>query len=90
MLVWQSYFHINSSFEGLTPRLLVYLALIFAAIATFFRSIYIDSIDSTASFAQIFLIGFIGNLLGCFLVFYAIKGKRVLLIIPAISLINII
>jgi hypothetical protein len=74
VLAWQWYFRINTAFEGLTPRLLVYLALIFVFMSTFFRSIYIDSIDPTASLAQLFLIGFVGDLLGSFSVFYTIKG----------------
>ena len=74
VLVWQSYFHINNAFEGLTSRLLTYLALIFAFISTFFRSIYIDSINPEASFALLFLTSFVGDLVGIFFVFYTIKG----------------
>jgi len=74
VLVWQWYFRINNAFEGLTSRLLVYLALIFAVISTFFRSLCIGSIDPIESFPLIFFIGIVGDLFGSFLVFYAVKG----------------
>ncbi len=74
VLVWQWYFRINNAFEGLTSRLLVCLALIFAVISTFFRSIYIGSIDPIESFPLIFLISFIGDLLGSLANLYIIKG----------------
>ena len=74
VLVWQWFFHINHALDGLTSRLLIYLAIIFAVISTFFRSIYIDSIDPTKSFLLIFFIGIVGDLLGSFTVLYTIKG----------------
>jgi len=74
VLIWQWFFHINNAFEGLTSRLLVYLVLIFAVISTFFRSIYIGSIDPLESFPLIFLISIIGDLMGSFTNLYAIKG----------------
>jgi hypothetical protein len=74
VLIWQWCFCINNAFEGLTSRLLVYLALIFAVISTFFRSIYIGSIDPLESFPLIFLISIIGDLMGAFANLYAIKG----------------
>jgi hypothetical protein len=74
VLVWQWYFRINNAFEGLTVLLLVYLALIFAVIATFFRSIYIGSIDPMESLPLIFFIGIVGDLSGSFANLYAIKG----------------
>ena len=74
VLVWQWHFRINNAFEGLTARLLVYLALIFAVISTFFRSIYIGSINPIESLPVIFFIGIVGDLLGSFADFYMIKG----------------
>jgi hypothetical protein len=74
VLIWQWLFHINNAFEGLTSRLLVCLALIFAVISTFFRSIYIDGIDPTESFPLIFFISVVGDLLGAFMNLYTIKG----------------
>ena len=74
VLIWQWIFGINDAFEGLTSRLLICLALIFTVISTFFRSIYIDSIDPIKSFPLIFFIGIVGDLLGAFLDLYAIKG----------------
>jgi hypothetical protein len=74
VLIWQWLFHINNAFEGLTSRLLVCLALIFVVISTFFRSIYIDSIDPIESFPLIFFISVVGDLLGAFMNLYTIKG----------------
>lgn len=74
VLIWQWCFQINNAFDDLTARLLVYLALIFTAISTFFRSIYIGSIDPLETFPFIFFISIIGDLLGSFANLYAIKG----------------
>ena len=74
VLVWQWYYRINDAFEGLTARLLVFLVPIFAVISTFFRSIYIGSIDPLEMFPFIFFIGIIGDLLEFFANLYAIKG----------------
>jgi hypothetical protein len=74
VLIWQWCFQINNAFDGLTARLLVYLALIFTVISTFFRSIYIGSIDPLETFPFIFFISIIGDLLGSFANLYAIKG----------------
>ena len=74
VLVWQGCFRINNAFEGLTSRLLICLALIFAVISTFFRSIYIGSINPIESLPVIFFVGIVGDLLGSFIDLYAIKG----------------
>ena len=74
MLVWQWHFRINNAFEGLTARLLVCLALIFAVISTFFRSIYIGSINPIESLPVIFFVGIVGDLLGSLIDLYVIKG----------------
>lgn len=74
VLVWQWHFRINNAFEGLTARLLVCLALIFAVISTFFRSIYIGSINPIESLPVIFFVGIVGDLLGSLIDLYVIKG----------------
>ena len=74
LLFWQWYFNINTTLEGLTPRLAIALVLISAVISASIRYIYLDGVDPLTPFLSVFLIGLCGDITGSFIVLYAIKG----------------
>jgi len=74
VLMWQRHYRVNDVFEGITSRLVVYLVLMCAVISSLIRYVYLASIDPLTSFLTVFFIGCIGDILGSFIVLYAIKG----------------
>ena len=74
LLVWQWHFRIGKNLEGLTLRLTIALVLISATISSCIRYLILVSNDPLTSFLSVFLIGFTGDVLGCFIVLYMIKG----------------
>ena len=74
LLVWQWHFRIGKNLEGLTLRLTIALVLISATISSCIRYLILVSNDPLTSFLSVFLIGFTGDVLGCFIVLYVIKG----------------
>lgn len=74
LLFWQRYFNINSALEGLTSRLAIALFLISAVISASIRYIYLNGVDPLTPFLSVFLIGLCGDIIGSFIVLYAIKG----------------
>lgn len=73
-LVWRWYYKINSALEGLTSKQAISLVLISAVISAFIRYVYLNDIDPITPFLTVFMIGFCGDLLGSFIVLYAMKG----------------
>ena len=73
-LVWRWYYKINSALEGLTSKLAISLVLISAVISAFIRYVYLNSVDPITPFLTVFMIGFCGDILGSFIVLYAMKG----------------
>jgi len=74
LLVWQWYYSIGKNLEGLTLRLAIALVLISAAISSYIRYVILITNEPLTPFFPIFLIGFTGDVLGCFIVLYIIKG----------------
>jgi hypothetical protein len=74
LLIWQWYFQINNSLDSITSRLAIYLVLIFALISSLIRCIYLIFMDPQIPFFTVFTIGLIGDIVGCFIVLYLIKG----------------
>jgi hypothetical protein len=74
LLVWQWHYRIGKNLEGLTLRLIIALVLISATISSCIRYLSLVSNDPLTSFLSVFLIGFTGDVLGCFIVLYVIKG----------------
>ena len=74
LLVWQWHYRIGKNLEGLTLRLIIALVLISATISSCIRYLILVINDPLTSFLSVFLIGFTGDVLGCFIVLYIIKG----------------
>ena len=74
LLVWQWHYRIGKNLEGLTLRLIIALVLISATISSCIRYLSLVSNDPLTSFLSVFLIAFTGDVLGCFIVLYVIKG----------------
>ena len=74
LFLWQCQFQINNSLDSITSRFAIYLVLISAFISTLIRYAYLFSIDPLISFFPVFTIGLIGDIVGCFIVLYMIKG----------------
>ena len=74
VLMWQWYFQIGNSLDSITSRFAVYLVLICAFVSTLIRYAYLFSIDPLTPFLPVFTIGLIGDIVGCFIVLYMIKG----------------
>lgn len=79
LLVWQWLYRIGKNLEGLTLRLTIALVLISAVISSYIRYVILVASDPLTPFLPVFLIGFTGDVLGCFIVLYAIKGGLYLL-----------
>lgn len=73
LLIWQWHYKINTSLEGLTSKLAISLVMISALISALVRYVYLQSIDPFTPFLSVFLIGLCGDILGSFLILYAIK-----------------
>lgn len=71
--LWQIAFKVDQALSQMNLRLLISLVLVSSFISALARFAYIYSADSTASFLEIFTIGFIGDVLGSFIVLYCIK-----------------
>jgi len=74
LLVWQWHYRIGKNLEGLTLRLTIALVLISATISSCIRYFILVINDPLTPFLSVFLIGFTGDVLGCFIVLYVIKG----------------
>jgi hypothetical protein len=74
LFFWQCQFQINNSLDSITSRFAVYLVLISAFVSTLIRYAYLFSIDPLTPFLPVFTIGLIGDIVGCFIVLYLIKG----------------
>jgi hypothetical protein len=79
LLFWQLCYKIDYALEGLTSKLVIALVLITAVFSAFVRYVYLSSIDPTIPFLSVFFIGLCGDILGSFIVLYAIKGVVYLL-----------
>jgi hypothetical protein len=78
-LVWQWHYRIGKNLEGLTLRK---QSLWFSLAQLFFSCIHYLILvinDPLTSFPSVFLIGFTGDVLGCFIVLYVIKGACIYL-----------
>ncbi len=71
--VWKWYYEIDNAFEKITSRLVISLVFISALISALVRFSYLEIQNTETIFMDIFVIGLIGDLLGSFLVLYAIK-----------------
>jgi hypothetical protein len=71
--IWRLAFGVNEVLVQLNLRLLVSLVIVSAFISALVRFAYIFSVDSKASLLEIFTVGFIGDILGSFIVLYLIK-----------------
>ena len=74
LFLWRCLFQVNSNLDSITSRLAVYLVLICAFFSTLVRYAYLFSIDPLTPFFPVFTIGLIGDIVGCFIVLYMIKG----------------
>lgn len=71
--VWKWHYEINNAFEKITSRLVISLVFISALISALVRFLYLEIQNSETIFMDIFVIGLTGDLLGSFIVLYAIK-----------------
>ena len=71
--VWKWYYEIDNAFEKITSRLVISLVFISALISALVRFFYLEIQNAETIFMDIFVIGFIGDLLGSFAVLYVIK-----------------
>jgi hypothetical protein len=74
LLIWQWHYRIGKNLEGLTLHQTIALVLISATISSCIRYLILVINDPLTSFLSVFLIGFTGDVLGCFIVLYIIKG----------------
>lgn len=71
--IWKWHYEIDNAFEKITTSLVISLVLISVLMYSFVRFFYLETQNSETVFVDIFVIGFIGDLLGSFAVLYAIK-----------------
>lgn len=71
--IWQIAFNVDQLLSQFNLRLLISLVMVCSFISALVRFAYIYSTDSSASFLNIFTIGFVGDVLGSFIVLYCIK-----------------
>lgn len=71
--VWKWYYEIDNAFEKITTRLVISLVFICSLISALVRFLYLEIQNAETIFMDIFVIGLTGDLLGSFVVLYAIK-----------------
>ena len=70
---WQWYFRVDDAYSALSARLLISLVLVSSFIATVIRFMVFYLSDPETPFLSVFLIGFVGDVIGTFLVLYLLR-----------------